>query len=124
MKPLYKEAYYRKYWDEYLKPDNSIGKHYINLEGDLAGLLDMYREYGVPEEAIIAIKKTKAQELADACKAVVHEELGVLKRILSGESSFGYTSEFQEVRARAEYRERFDFNCLQLADFKKKYGLK
>ena len=121
MKPLYNEDYYRENWDRFMK--KVPGKHYVDLEGDLHKLLDDYREVGVPEEAIKVICKAKAKEIADRCKALVLEELEVVKRIEAGEASFGMTTRRQEIEYRHDYRTRFDFNCLQLADFKKKYQI-
>lgn len=121
MKPLYSEEYYRKYWDRFLVPVH--GGHYINLEGELQTAMDQYRELGMPEEAIPIVEKMEAEKIAAKCRTLVFEELEVLKRVLSGKSSFGMSTERQEIHARHEFRTRFDFNCLQLADFRKKHNL-
>ena len=44
-----------------------------------------------------------------------------VRAVREGRASLGYTTHLQEIRARYEFEARFEFNCLQLADFKKKY---
>lgn len=119
MKATFSEEYYRQFWNKFL--EEVPGVHYRNLEAELERAMRVYHEAGLPEEAIVIIRKMEAQKIADSCRALVLEEMDVVKRINAGEASFGMTTERQETEARFEYITRFEFNCLQLADFRKKY---
>lgn len=121
MKALFSEEYYDKYWDEFLEP--ALGEHYINLEASLAKEMAHYDSLGLGEKEIFIIRKIEAQKLADECRELVLKERDVVKSIESGESSFGMTTKFQEIKKRGEFRKRFEFNCLQMRRFKEKYGL-
>ena len=91
------------------------------MEADLALLMRGFEEAGLPEEALIVIRKQQAQKIADKVKEMVQEDLSLAKKVDAGTADFGYTTERQETEARFRFRTRFDFNCLQLADFRKKY---
>lgn len=117
MKSLFSESYYRQNWDRFIKV--ASGKHYRNLEEELQHQMSIYNE--LPQEAINLLVKVEAQKIADSCKALVLEEMQTLKDLEDGKASLGYTTHNQEIRARSEFHQRFEFNCLQLADFKKKY---
>lgn len=121
MKAMHSEQYYRDNWDSFIK--KVPGTNYINLEADMQILMQPFIDAGLPDEAIEILKKQNAQVVVDKCKQLVYSELYVIQRIEAGESSFGYTTEIQENKARSDYRLRFEFNCLQLSDFKKKYGV-
>ena len=119
MKAQYSEEYYRKNWERFIKkvPSN----HYINLEEELENRMKVYEGIGLPEAVISILRKGEAQKVADACKTLVTKELEMVKGIENGTVSLGYTTLGQEIKARGELRMRFEFNCLQYADFKKKY---
>lgn len=117
MKAMLSEEYYRSNWERFLK--RVPGKNYRNLEEELDRYMKSFVE--LPTEAQEVLRKMKAQEIAESCKSLVLEELAVIKAIEAGTASFGFTTKAQEVSHMSEYRERFEFNCLQLADFKKKY---
>lgn len=120
MKALYSEEHYRKHWDEYIKW--TPGEDYIDLFGSLEKTMQRYRESGMPEEAMPIIEKIEAKALVDECMKIVRRQLTTLKDIEAGKASLGYTTANQETHARCRLRTRFDFNCLQLSDFRKKYG--
>ena len=80
-----------------------------------------YKNADLTEDALAIVRKIEAQKIVDSCTLLVYEEMKVCKEIEAGKAGFGYTTIGQEISARGEYRKRFEFNCLQLADFKKKY---
>ena len=121
MKALFSEEYYRKYWNDFLVP--VPGEDYINLESELEKAMKVYKESGISKEAILVVEKREAEKLAEKCNILVHKELDQLKRILSGKASFGMTTQLQESQKRGEFRRRFEFNCLQLSDFRKNHNL-
>ena len=124
MKPLYNEQYYREQLDWFLTHRGTCKfDDCINLEEELNVAMDLYKRAGLPDEALVFIRKAEAQKIADSCKKLLMKELGVVRRITAGASSFGYTCARQEVEAIEDFRARFDFNCLQYADFRKKYDL-
>lgn len=119
MKTLYSEQYYRSNWGEFLK--RVPGEYYINLEQELSNRMDTYIGVQLSGEDLNKIRNIEAKKIADSCEAKCRKQMQVLKDIMSGKVSFGYTHRAQEVRARSEFQKRFEFNCLQLADFRKKY---
>lgn len=121
MKPMFSENYYRKYWDRFLQ--RVPGENYINLEEELSRTMRAYIENGMPTEALPVVEKMEAEKLAERCLNLVKKEMETVKRIESGKSSFGMTTELQEIQARADFRKRFEFNCLQLADFRKAHNI-
>lgn len=122
MTARFPEEYYRKHWDEFLRPQGN-DPDYINLEGRLAKEMAVYEQAGIGGEALEKIRCTKAGELAEYCTALVREQMRVEKMLEAGETSMGFTTERDERDARRDHRTRFEFNCLQLRDFKEKYGL-
>lgn len=117
MKTLYSESYYRQNWGRFIKVVS--GKHYRNLEAELQHQMSIYKE--LPQEAINLLVKIEAQKIANSCETLVLEEKQTLKDLEDGKASLGYTTRNQEIQAKSELHQRFEFNCLQLADFKKKY---
>ncbi len=114
------EDYYMKRWDEFLEycPDPSkhwIAACYMNLEAQLDSMVATMKGTLTPEQFAI-VKKGIAAEVAAKAQAKLKEDHKVVKRIINGEAHIDL--EFNE------YRERFEFNCIQLREFKKKYGVK
>lgn len=118
MKPMFSEEYYRKNWDRFIK--KVPGSDYINLEEELNHKMSIFKD--LPEEAQKLLVPIKAQEVIEEATKLVYKEMATIKDLEAGKSSFGYTTQGQENQARYELRTRFDFNCLQLADFKKRYS--
>ena len=129
MKAMFSEAYYRKFWDELIAP--APGEHYINLEKELADYVADYEKAfavaDIPEDVINrlvdAYRAKMAQMIADRATALCKKDMQTLLDIEAGRASWGFISKFQEVEHDREFRRRFEFNCLQLADFRKKYSL-
>lgn len=117
MKAIHSEEYYRKYWNEFLA--KIPGDDYRNLEAELEREMNAY--VGLPEEAVHVVQKIEAGKIAKSCEDLVRLEMDICRRVDRGEASFGMMTQAQEIRARAEFRKRFEFNCLQLRDFKEKY---
>lgn len=121
MKPLFSEQYYKDHWDEFLK--RVPGNDYINLEADLDRELAVLREAGLTEEQIKMVEHIYAKPIAEKCHTLVMEELKTLKAVMSGKAGWGYTTERGDYDAQYRFRTRFDFNCLQLREFKKNHNI-
>lgn len=122
MKALFSEDYYRKNWDKFLV--KVPGDDYRNLEAELERVMAQYNESSwVTDNVRAVIEKVEAKKIADSCTVLVYKEMALIKRLENETSSLGYTTKRQEIEARTEFRKRFEFNCLQLRDFKAKYGL-
>ena len=121
MKALFSEDFYYEFWDKFLEP--IPGDDFINLEGEIQKTEKWLQESGIPEIAWSVVVKQEAQKLADKCKAMVLRERQIIRDIDAGIATFGYTTRRQEIEARGDFRKRFEFNCLQLRDFRKKYGV-
>ena len=119
MKPLFSEEYYRKYWEQFLV--RVPGKHFVDMEKDLSFSMKVYESLGLSEDAVSKIREIEAKKIADRVTLLVRDEMRVLMDVEAGRSSFGYTTQMQEIQARAEFHKRFEFNCLQLRDFTNKY---
>ena len=120
MKPFYSEEYYKEFWNKFLVP--VPGEDYINLEGELQSIIDDLLANGMPESAIFAIQKIEVPKLIEKCTKLVLKEMQIIKDVEAGKASFGYTTHLQENQHLYDFRTRFEFNCLQLREFKRKYG--
>lgn len=121
MKPLFSEEYYRNNWYKFIQ--RVPGENYIDLEGDLARVMRQYIENGMPKEALPIVERMEAEKLVERCLKLVKKEMVTVKQVESGNASFGMTTKLQEIQARADFRKRFEFNCLQLADFRKAHNI-
>jgi len=122
MKSTLSEKYYRDHWNEFMKPVNK-GYDYMNLEKDLEERMKIYDGVGLTEEAIEKIRLIEAERIADTCKKNLYKTMNMIQKINRGEVGLGYTTQFQETQERHRLITRFEFNCLQYADFKKKYAI-
>ena len=120
MKALYTREFYQRNWDRFIK--RVPGENYINLEEELDRAMRTYKDAGIPEQALGIIEKVEAAKIIERADKLVRKQLEVLKRIETGEASLGYTTQLQEIHARAEFHQRFEFNCYQLAVFREKYN--
>ena len=121
MKAWFSEDYYYTVWDQML--ERVPGEDYRNLEAELERKLAPLQGMQISEQDMLKIKRVYAKPIADSCEALVRKEMKTWRQIEAGEASFGHITESQEYRARADFHKRFEFNCLQLRDFKRKYGL-
>lgn len=121
MKAVFSEEYYRKNWNRFLQ--RVPGENFIDLEKELSASMRTYEEINFPGEALSVIQRVEAKKIADKCFALVQKEKKTIIEIEAGRASLGYTTQRQEIEARAELRKRFEFNCLQLRDFKAKYAI-
>ena len=117
-KTMFTENYYRNMWDrlaeKYTKNDP---------EKDLEIMMKAYRDLDLPESAKEVILQIEAKRVYDFISDTLKGTLRTLNAILSGKASLGYTTKIQEVQAMNDLREGFEFDCLRLADFRKKYNL-
>lgn len=119
MRSTFSEEYYRMNWEKFIQ--EVPGEHYINLEAELEHTLEIYKE--LPAEAIEILKKIEAKKIVDKAIELCKKEMATVKALEAGEASLGYTTQTQEIQARGKLVRRFEFNCFQLAEFKKKYGI-
>lgn len=120
MKPLFSEQYYKDHWDKFL--ERVPGDDYINLEGELEKALAVFKGI-LTDEQIKAVEPIYAKPIAEKGHTLVLKELKTMKEVLAGEAGFGYTTKRQEIDAQYRFRTRFDFNCLQLREFKKNHNI-
>ena len=121
MKAVHTKEFYLKHWDHFIK--RIPGDNYLNLEQELNRTMAAFKDAGLPEEALEVITGMEAKKIADHAFKVVRRMMNTINEVNNGTSSFGYTTEQQEIAARAEYVKRFEFNCLQLSMFCEKYGV-
>ena len=119
MKSQHSEKYLRDNWDRLIK--KSIVNDYMNLEEELSDYMKIFDDTELPDSAKDILRKTKAQEIANRAKKVLIDRMNFIKNVNEGNASLGYTTRIQEVQEMHRIVERFEFNCLQLADFNKKY---
>ena len=117
-KTMYTEEYYSAMWDR-------MAKQYTknDPEKDLEIVMKAYRDLDLPESAKEVILQIEAKKVYDFISNTLKGTMRTINAILSGKASLGYTTEMQEIQARHEIREGFEFDCLRLADFRKKYSL-
>jgi len=126
MKAVHSKEFWASRWDEMINT-RCASDLYMNLEEELAREMKIIDEglqaanATIPAEKYEAIKRIKAQPIIEKATAKCKAQLGLAKRIQSGDAHFGYTTQLQEIHARYEYLERFEFNCYQLAVFREKY---
>ena len=121
MKTEYTEGYYRSIWNEMMNGRGA--RHYMNFEEDLEALMKPYSQHGFPEQAFEVIRKEMAKRVCSAAKEDLLKIRETVLALRSGNASLGNVSMRDEIVGRHELIQRFEFNCLQLADFKKKYNL-
>lgn len=119
IQPLHSEKYYYANWDKFL--EETPLEHCRNLEKELTRAMEVYKRNGLPAELLQSVQAVEAHRIAESCEKMVREQLPTVKKIIEGTAAFGYTTKRQEIEARYHFRQRFDFNCLQLRDFKAKY---
>ena len=117
MKSVYSENYYRENMDRFLKQyaKNADLEHDLDLK--MTGF-DM-----LPEEALAVVRKMQAKKVYVAHKEWCMKRMQMIQRIESGKSSLGFTSRTQEIHELHNIRQEFEFTCLMVADFRKKYGI-
>lgn len=117
-KTMFTENYYRDLWD------NLVEKYTKNdPEKDLEIMMKAYMDLDLPESAKEVILQIEAKRVYDFISDTLKGTLRTLNAILSGKASLGYTTKIQEIQAMHDLREGFEFDCLRLSDFRKKYNL-
>lgn len=119
MKATFSEEYYKMFWEKFLV--KVPGNDYFNAEEKLSSAMSVYENIGLSEDQYKAVKKLEASKIAEELNVLVHKELQVAKDIKAGKASFGMVTKSQEISAEADFIKRFEFNCLQLREFRKKY---
>lgn len=121
MKAIFSEEYYKMNWERFLV--KVPGNDYFNAEGKLENRMKVYESINLDSDKLDCIRKIEAKKIAVELNALVHRELQVVKDVEAGKASFGMITASQEYKAKADFRKRFEFNCLQLKYFCEKYGV-
>lgn len=114
MKAVHSEKYYRDNYENFIKKTND--NDYMNLESELECELSIF-----DANVIEKIRPIYAQKIYNKASKTLKERMTTIQDLQSGKSSLGYTTQNQEIHKMNRIVQRFEFNCLQLADFKKKY---
>lgn len=124
MKTTYTANYYKSNYETFLNnPDGYSRRYYMNLEKDLNDLMKPFKESGLAVEAVEGIKKIYAEKVAATAKKELLNTKAMVERLQTGKSTLGFTSMRQEINAKHDIIQRFEFNCYQLSVFKKKYNI-
>lgn len=115
------EEYYKARWNEFLEDHGDPSEHviascYMNLEAELDRYVSTMHGRVTPEQ-IEMVRKAFAPEVAHRAYAKLKENQKVVNAFINGETSNSWGIEFNK------YRERFEYNCLQLREFMAKYGV-
>ena len=121
MKSELSKEFYLKNWDRFI--EEVPGDHYRNLEKELETIMNRYKGVEILEKNWEIVRKVEAKKIADSCKELCLKDMQIIKDLDSGVSSFGMTTRTQEINKRYEFKRRWEFNCLQLALFREKYGV-
>lgn len=114
MKAVHSEKYYRDNYENFIKKTND--NDYMNLESELESELNIF-----DTDVIEKIRPIYAKKIYVKASKILKERMMMIQHLQSGKSSFGYTTQNQEIHEMHRIVQRFEFNCIQLADFKKKY---
>lgn len=118
MKSQLSEKFYFQHWDAMM---SEYGEE-ADLEKKLESAMTRYKNLcGFSEQVIEVIRKEEAQRIANSCKEKMLKRMAMIKRLESGESSLGNINKAQEISESARLRKGFEFTCLSLREFKKKY---
>lgn len=123
MKARLSEEFYRKYQDRFFAKYKKDCDFEYHLKIRLMGMDFSIIPEGVREEAKAIITKTWAKEVYDASREKLVKKMHLIKEVEAGKAGLGYTNPAQKFEAMHDLREGFEFSCLMLADFKKKYEL-
>lgn len=120
---VHPESYYYSYWDEFLRTDGVDRETFIDMEKELNQAMQVYNGLGISERELNIFRKYEAQKIAERGREIALRQKAVWRKIQRGDASLGYTTDLQERQAQRRYLERYEFNSLQLRDFKRKYGV-
>lgn len=100
-------------------------RDYMNLEEDLETLVKPYLSLQLEyrEQALEVIRREMAKRVCNVAKVDLLKTRDMVTELKSGKASLGNISRRDEIREMHDLVQRFEFNCLQLADFRKKYGV-
>ena len=110
---------YIEFYDRFMRDYSDTA----DLESKLDKAMAIYNDAGLTQEAIAIIRKKEATDIARRCKEGLIPKKEAIERIEAGKATLGYTTELQEIAARRELVERFEFTAICLAVFKRKYGI-
>lgn len=117
---LFSEKYYRDNWNKFKN------ESHMNLEEELEHRTRIYKSIDIPEDAkrqvLDIMSKKYAEEIIAKAEAELQETADMINRIENGEATLGYTTQTQENRAMYRLVTHYEFNCIQLADFKREHA--
>lgn len=123
MKATHSEEFFRMYQDELFKKYRKD----CDFEYDLKVLLMGIDFSALPKESREKAEsiyiQMQAKKVYDTAKATLMKKMKTIKDIKAGRASLGYTTRTQEISEWHDLNEGFEFSCLMLADFRKKYNL-
>ena len=117
----YKTTHTKEYYEKYKAVLFERYKKDCDYEHDLLILLPDFSL--LPAEAREKVIKMYAEKVAETAKQKLIERMRMIQDIKAGRASLGYTTASQEVRARHDLNEGFEFSCYMLAEFKRKYNI-
>lgn len=117
MRTIHSAKFYSENRERFLKKFSKIA----NFEHELTISLSDFDESLVDLAAYEEIKKSYAKMISDNAEKTLKEMAATIQDIKEGRASLGYTTERQEIQARNELFEGFEFACYMLSIFKSKY---
>ena len=125
MKTHYTEKYYR---NEMVQDKIKKSRRAMNLEKELERELSFidFEEFKEEEREKVkeALTKFYAKKVYDRAKEKLLEDKKLYLSVIKDSNCLGYTTKLQEIAAKGEIIEAFEYNCLMLRDFRNKYFLK
>ena len=120
IKMLFSEKYYRDNWNRFKS------ESHMNLEEELEHRTRIYKTIDIPEDAkqqvLDIMSKKYAEEIIAKAEAELQETADMINRIENGEATLGYTTQTQENRAMYRLVTQYEFNCIQLDDFRREHA--
>lgn len=124
MKATHSQEYFEQYKNDLYAKYHDM----CDYESRLTFYLSCISKLDISEDIrvkLLPIYTTQyAQRIADDAKDQLIKKMYMIKRIENGEASLGYTTYVQEISAKHDLVEGFEFSCYMLSEFKKKYSLK
>lgn len=121
MKAIHSEEYYSKYHDQLMKKYGRLCNYEEQVQRHVPDLTMIPAEQRETVKNIIATDA--ARKIVSEATATLKQTMQTIKDINAGRASLGYTTAVQEISARHDVVEGFEFACYVLHLFKKKYNL-
>ena len=122
MESLFSESYYLQKWDIYMEIyeeadlEKKLKKRLKVIDSMPISEADKAKAYKVAEDV-------EARKIASECREEMLKRAAMIKSLLSGKASLGYTTKQQNIEQIRYLRSKFDFTCLALREFKKAHNI-